>query len=70
MNLIINGIEAMKDVDGIREMVVKSQRGEDEQNLVSVAAKRRTATECRAESDSDVFKQACLDSNRGLISLR
>jgi PAS domain S-box-containing protein len=36
MNLIINGIEAMKDVDGIREMVIHSQRGEDEQILVSV----------------------------------
>ena len=36
MNLIINGIEAMKDVDGIREMVIKSQRGEDKQILVSV----------------------------------
>ena len=37
MNLIINGIEAMKDVDGIREMVIKSQRAEDEQILVSVS---------------------------------
>ncbi len=36
MNLIINGIEAMKDVDGIREMVIKSQQGEGEQILVSV----------------------------------
>ena len=36
MNLIINGIEAMKDVDGIREMVIKSRRGEGEQILVSV----------------------------------
>jgi signal transduction histidine kinase len=37
MNLIINGIEAMKGVDGIREMVIKSQRAEDEQILVSVS---------------------------------
>ena len=36
MNLIINGIEAMKDTDGLRELVVKSQRGEDGQTLVSV----------------------------------
>jgi PAS domain S-box-containing protein len=35
MNLIVNSIEAMKDVDGIREMVIKSQRGEGEQILVS-----------------------------------
>jgi signal transduction histidine kinase len=37
MNLIVNSIEAMKDVDGIREMVIKSQRAENEQILVSVS---------------------------------
>jgi PAS domain S-box-containing protein len=37
MNLIVNSIEAMKDVDGIREMVIKTQRGESEQILVSVS---------------------------------
>jgi PAS domain S-box-containing protein len=37
MNLIVNGIEAMKDVDGIRELVIKSQRSEDGQILVSVS---------------------------------
>ena len=37
MNLIVNSIEAMKDVDGIRELVVKSQRAENEQILVSVS---------------------------------
>jgi signal transduction histidine kinase len=37
MNLIVNGIEAMKDVDGMREMVIKSQRAENEQILVSVS---------------------------------
>jgi PAS domain S-box-containing protein len=37
MNLIINGIEAMKDVDGVREMVIKSRQSEDEQILVSVS---------------------------------
>ena len=36
MNLIVNSIEAMKEVDGIREMVIQSQRGENEQILVSV----------------------------------
>jgi PAS domain S-box-containing protein len=35
MNLIVNSIEAMKDVDGIREMIIKSQRAENEQILVS-----------------------------------
>ena len=35
MNLIINGIDAMKGVDGIREMVIKSQRAGNDQILVS-----------------------------------
>ena len=37
MNLIVNSIEAMKDVDGLRELVVKSQRAENDQVLVSVS---------------------------------
>jgi PAS domain S-box-containing protein len=37
MNLIVNGIEAMKEVDGVREMVIRSQRVEGEQILVSVS---------------------------------
>jgi signal transduction histidine kinase len=35
MNLIVNGIDAMKGIDGTREMVIKSQRAENEQILVS-----------------------------------
>jgi signal transduction histidine kinase len=37
MNLMINGIDAMKDVDGRRELIIQSQRGENEQLLVSVS---------------------------------
>jgi signal transduction histidine kinase len=38
MNLIVNSIEAMRDVDGTREMTIKSQRAENEQGvLVSVS---------------------------------
>jgi PAS domain S-box-containing protein len=37
MNLIVNSIEAMKDVDGIREMIIRSQRSGKEQILVSVS---------------------------------
>ena len=37
MNLIINSIEAMKSVEGIRELVIKSQRSEDGQTLVEVS---------------------------------
>jgi len=35
MNLIVNSIEAMKGVDGIRELAIKSQRVENGQILVS-----------------------------------
>jgi signal transduction histidine kinase len=37
MNLMINGIDAMKDADGARELAIKSQRAEGEQLLVSVS---------------------------------
>jgi signal transduction histidine kinase len=37
MNLMINGIDAMKEVDGARELAVKSQTAESEQVLVSVS---------------------------------
>src|SRR5258706_10152954 len=37
MNLMLNSIDAMKDVDGTRELAVNSQRGEDGQVLISVS---------------------------------
>jgi C4-dicarboxylate-specific signal transduction histidine kinase len=37
MNLMINGIEAMKDADGTRELALKSQRARNEQVMVSVS---------------------------------
>ena len=37
MNLMMNSIDAMKDVDGTRELAIKSQRAEDGQLLVSVS---------------------------------
>jgi C4-dicarboxylate-specific signal transduction histidine kinase len=37
MNLMMNGTDAMKDVDGTRELAVKSQRGDNEEFLVSVS---------------------------------
>jgi len=37
LNLIMNSIEAMKDVDGIRELVIKSQQAASQQLLVSVS---------------------------------
>ena len=37
MNLMINGIEAMKDTDGIRELAIRSQRTQNEDVVVSVS---------------------------------
>ena len=37
MNLMLNGIDAMKDVDGTRELAIKSQRAENDQVLVLVS---------------------------------
>jgi PAS domain S-box-containing protein len=36
MNLIVNGVEAMREFDGTRELFIKSERRQDEQLLVSV----------------------------------
>jgi NO-binding membrane sensor protein with MHYT domain/signal transduction histidine kinase len=36
MNLIVNSIDAMKDVEGSRELVIRSQRMENEHVLISV----------------------------------
>jgi signal transduction histidine kinase len=37
MNLINNSIDAMKDLDGSRELAIKSERGDREQLMVSVS---------------------------------
>jgi C4-dicarboxylate-specific signal transduction histidine kinase len=37
MNLVMNSVDAMKGVDGTRELAIKSQRAEDGQLLVSVS---------------------------------
>jgi C4-dicarboxylate-specific signal transduction histidine kinase len=37
MNLMLNGIEAMKDVNGKRELLIKSQQTENEEVIVSVS---------------------------------
>jgi signal transduction histidine kinase len=36
MNLMINGIEAMKDADGKRELAIRSQRMQNEEVVISV----------------------------------
>jgi C4-dicarboxylate-specific signal transduction histidine kinase len=37
MNLIVNSIDAMKEVEGTRNLVIKSQRAENEQVMLSVS---------------------------------
>ena len=37
MNLIVNSIEAMKDVDGIRELLIQSHRADNAHVLVSIS---------------------------------
>ena len=37
MNLMLNGIEAMNDVNGLRELAIKSQQADNEQLQVSVS---------------------------------
>jgi signal transduction histidine kinase len=37
MNLVLNGIEAMKDVDDERELFIKSQLAEDERLLITIS---------------------------------
>jgi len=37
MNLMMNGIEAMKDIDGTRDLIICSQRGDDGHLMVCVA---------------------------------
>jgi C4-dicarboxylate-specific signal transduction histidine kinase len=37
MNLMVNGIDAMKDADGTRKLAIKSQRAENKQVLVTVS---------------------------------
>jgi signal transduction histidine kinase len=36
MNLILNSIDAMKEVDGTREVAIKSELAEDEELMVSI----------------------------------
>jgi C4-dicarboxylate-specific signal transduction histidine kinase len=37
MNLMINGIDAMKDIEGSRELVIRSQRADDDQLMLAVS---------------------------------
>jgi C4-dicarboxylate-specific signal transduction histidine kinase len=52
MNLVLNGIDAMKDVDDKRELFIKSERWENEQVLVSV---RDTGSGLPPEQADQIF---------------
>jgi signal transduction histidine kinase len=52
MNLMINGFDAMKSVDGTRELAIRSQRAENEQVLVSVSD---TGTGLPAQQADQIF---------------
>jgi len=55
MNLMINGIDAMKDVDGMRELAIKSQRAEQEEIVVSVTDSGVGLPSQQAEQIFDAF---------------
>jgi PAS domain S-box-containing protein len=55
MNLMINGIDAMKDVDGMRELAIKSQRAEHEEIVVSVTDSGVGLPSQQAERIFDAF---------------
>jgi len=53
MNLMLNGIEAMKDVDGKRELLIKSQQTENEEVILSVSD---TGVGLPAQQADQIFK--------------
>jgi C4-dicarboxylate-specific signal transduction histidine kinase len=55
MNLMVNGIDAMRDVNGTRELAVKSERGENEQVVVSVSDTGPGLPPQQAEQIFDAF---------------
>ncbi|MCU1298585.1 MAG: hypothetical protein JWO91_2863 [Acidobacteriaceae bacterium] len=55
MNLMINGIDAMKDADGTRELTIKSQPAENEEVVVSVTDSGAGLPPQQAEQIFDAF---------------
>ncbi|PYT49385.1 MAG: hypothetical protein DMG44_10970 [Acidobacteria bacterium] len=53
MNLMLNGMDATKDVDGTRELAIKSQRAENEQVVVTVSD---TGVGLPAQQADQIFK--------------
>jgi signal transduction histidine kinase len=55
LNLIMNSIEAMKEVDGKRELIIKAQRTENDQLLVSVSDNGVGLPQQQADQVFDAF---------------
>src|SRR5258708_34547659 len=55
MNLISNSIDAMKDLDGSRELAIKSQRAENQQLMVSVSDTGRGLPPQQADQGFNAF---------------
>ena len=62
MNLMINGIDAMKNVDGMRQLTVVSERGEDKTLLVAV---QDTGLGLPAEHADQIFTAFFTTKNYG-----
>jgi C4-dicarboxylate-specific signal transduction histidine kinase len=63
MNLIINGIDAMKAVEGTRDLAITSQRGDGEELLVSVSD---TGVGLPPQQAEDIFKAFFTTKDEGL----
>jgi signal transduction histidine kinase len=55
MNLMMNSIDAMKNVDGTRDLTIQSQRGENGQVLISVSDTGVGLPPQRADQIFDAF---------------
>jgi len=69
MNLMLNGIDAMKDMNAEGELTIKSQQAEDDQLLISVS----DTGVCRLTHNPGYQpltakeQSACCDTNRGIL---
>jgi signal transduction histidine kinase len=55
MNLIVNGVDAMHDVDGQRELIIKSQPAENNELLLSVSDTGLGLPQHQADQIFDAF---------------
>jgi len=62
MNLMLNGIEAMKDVDGERELLIKSQETENEEVIV---VGQRYRSGLPAQQADQIFQGIFYDETAG-----